>query len=287
LHDEADRNDSHVLVLGARMPSQDKETVLHATRRWMRPVIHVLLLCGVTWNEFCALAKTLYVEVASAKFGKRGRPTNVSRTAMLTGLTRRDVRTVREHAASGDAPLVPYASKASQILSRWHLDPDFLDARGAPIALPLEGNEPSFLQLLRRSGAGDIPLTTVVRELLSVKAIRKRADGRFEALQRSYIPRVTDEQLIRLWGTVLADVANAYVHNITRTGRMPSRFERAAKSERIPLSMAPAFREFVEREGQAFLERVDTWLAEHEVNGATEDGKRTTRMGAGVYQIQD
>ncbi len=88
------------------MPSEDKETVIHATRRWLRPAIYVLLLCGVTWNEFCALAKTIYVEVATVRFGKRGRPTNVSRTAMLTGLTRRDVRLVRRargiRAAGGD-----------------------------------------------------------------------------------------------------------------------------------------------------------------------------------------
>jgi hypothetical protein len=280
------------------MPVEEKHTVLHATRRWLRPAIHVLLLCGVTWAEFCALAKTLYVEVASAQFGKRGRPTNVSRTAMLTGLTRRDVRAVRNRAEAGQPTVAPYASKASQILSRWHLDPDFLDARGEPLPLPPGDNDEgdgddsegvTFLELLKRSGAGDIPLTTVTRELLRVKAIRKREDGRLEALQRNFIPRTTDEQLIRLWGTVLGDVATTYVHNITRTGRTLARFERAAKSERIPIELAPQFRAFLEREGQAFLERVDTWLAEHEtVTSNTPDAEtKTTRLGAGVYQIQD
>jgi hypothetical protein len=272
------------------MPSQDKETVIHATRRWLRPAIYVLLLCGVTWNEFCALAKTIYVEVATVRFGKRGRPTNVSRTAMLTGLTRRDVRLVRERAAAGKPDVTIYASKASQILSLWHLDPEFLDKRGAPRALPLEGDGPTFIELLRRSGAGDIPVTTVMRELLSVKAIREREDGRLEVLQRNYIPRATDEQLIRLWGTVLGDVANTYVHNITRSPRTAPRFERAAKNEQIPLALAPEFRQFLEREGQAFLERVDAWLAEHQVDPAPandDDRPRTTRMGAGVYQIQD
>lgn len=271
------------------MPPQEKDTVLHATRRWLRPAIYVLLLSGVTWNEFCALAKTIYVDVASVRFGKRGRPTNVSRTAMLTGLTRRDVRAVRERTASGQPAVTIYASKASQILSRWHLDPDFIDKRGAPRVLPLEGAGPTFVELLHRAGAGDIPVTTVMRELLNVKAIRKREDGRLEVLQRNYIPRATDEQLIRLWGTVLGDVANTYVHNITRSGRTPARFERAAKSEQIPLDLVPEFRQFLEREGQAFLERVDTWLTEHQVDPASvaEDSTRVTRMGAGVYQIQD
>jgi hypothetical protein len=88
---------------------------------------------------------------------------------------------------------------------------------------------------------------------------------------------------------VLADVASTYVHNITRSGRTAARFERAAKNERIPIELAPQFRAFLEREGQAFLERIDAWLAEHEAGAthATEAGTKTTRLGAGVYQIQD
>ncbi len=69
--------------------------VLLATRRWLRPLVHVLIRCGITWREFAEVARTAYVEVASTRFGKHGRPTNVSRTAMLTGLSRREVRAQR------------------------------------------------------------------------------------------------------------------------------------------------------------------------------------------------
>jgi hypothetical protein len=270
------------------MPTVSTSQVLTATRRWLKPVIHVLLRCGVTWQEFCDLAKTAYVDVASTKFGKRGRPTNVSRTAILTGLTRRDVRLQRERLESAAPPDRLYASKASRILSAWHQESAFLDADGRPLPLPLTGDKATFVALLRFCGAGDVRPPTVMRELLAAGAIRKREDGRLEVLQRNYIPKATDEQLIRLWGTVLTDVANTYVHNMTRTARTPPRFERAAKNERIPLAVQPAFREFLEREGQAFLERVDAWLTENEANdGESDPGAPTTRMGAGVYQIED
>ncbi len=48
-----------------------------------------------------------YVEVATRHFGRRGRPTNVSRTAMLTGLARRDVRKQRELLENGAAAPLP------------------------------------------------------------------------------------------------------------------------------------------------------------------------------------
>jgi hypothetical protein len=181
-----------------------------------------------------------------------------------------------------------HTSKASQILSLWHLDPEFLDREGLPVPLPLEGDRASFAQLLRKSGAGDVRPITVLRELLDAKAVRKLEDGRLEALARNYIPKPTDEQLIRLWGTVLADVADVYVHNMSRRPRSPTRFERAAKNTRMPLSAAPAFREFLEREGQAFLERADAWLAENAAADDHADEKEpTTRMGVGVYHIDD
>jgi hypothetical protein len=270
------------------MSSASTTQVLTATRRWLKPVVYVLIRCGVTWREFCDLAKTTYVDVATARFGKRGRPTNVSRTSMLTGLTRRDVRIQRERLETSAPTQVPYASKAARIISAWHMEPAFLDAKGRPARLRLEGRSPTFVDLLRHCGAGDVRPSTVLGELLRAGAIREGKDGRLEVLQRNYIPQATDEQLVRLWGTVLADVASIYVHNMTRPAAIPARFERAAKNDRIPLTAGPAFRQFIEREGQAFLERVDAWLTANELNPAeSESDVPTTRMGAGVYHIED
>src|SRR5689334_13468124 len=97
------------------------EQVLAASRQWLRPLVHVLLRCGITWREFAELAKTTYVDVATKQFGKRGRPTNVSRTSVLTGLSRREVRKQRDQLDG--APPVPggYVTKASLVLSAWHL----------------------------------------------------------------------------------------------------------------------------------------------------------------------
>ena len=262
--------------------------VLAATRQWLKPLVHVLIRCGITWREFAEVAKTAYVEVSTREFGKRGRPTNVSRTAVLTGLSRREVRMQREQLESGPEALAGYVTKASLILSAWHLEPEFLDSTGKPAVLALDGAGATFTALLRRCGAGDVRPSTLLRELRSAGAIRVLDDGRLEALQRIYVPHKMDEELIRLWGTVLADVASTYVHNLTRSGRTPARFERAALNDRVLASALPEFREFLNKEGQAFLERVDAWLLAHEATGSEEGTRKATiRLGAGVYHLQD
>jgi hypothetical protein len=107
-------------------------------------------------------------------------------------------------------------------------------------------------------------------------------------LQRSFIPHGLDEQLVRLWGTVMADVAETYAHNMTRTAGTALRFERSAVNDRIAVSALPEFRAFIGMEAQAFLERVDEWLTAHQVEtNQTEASTAVTRMGLGVYQIQD
>jgi len=264
------------------------EQVLAASRQWLKPLVHVLIRCGITWREFSELAKATFVEVATDHFGKRGRPTNVSRTAMLTGLVRREVRKQRDLLEAAPQAWTGHVTKGSLVLSAWHLDPEFQDKKGKPAALPLEGPSGSFGALVRRCGGGDVPVSTLLKELRSAGAIRERADGRLEALQRDYIPHAMDEQLIRLWGTVLADVATTYVHNLTRGAKTPARFERAAVNDRIAKSALPEFRQFLETEGQAFLERMDAWLAAHEVqDDEAGNAIETLRLGAGTYQIQD
>jgi len=248
-------------------------------------VIHVLLRCGVTWREFAELTRTSFVEVASRDFGKRKRLTNVSRTAVLTGLTRREVRKQRDAMDLEPESTTGYITKGSQLLTAWHLDPEFLDGKGKPLPLALQGDGATFAALIKRCGGADVPPTTLLRELRSAGAIGKRPDGRYEPLTRNYIPHAIDEQMIQLWGSVLADIATTHRHNLTRTGKTVARFERAAVNDRMPPTAVPEFRKFLEREGQAFLERADAWLTEHEVKDGY--GGQTLRLGVGVYHVQD
>ena len=267
--------------MGAATNSQ----VLSATRQWLKPLIHVLIRCGITWKDFAALAKSTYVEVATVQFGKRGRPTNVSRTAVLTGLARREVRKQREQIATSADAWSPYVSKAALVLAAWHQDAQFLRPDGKPALLAVEGEGATFAALVRQCGASDVRPSTLLKELRSAGAVRATGDGRLEALQRAYIPQKMDEQLVRLWGTVMADIATTYVHNLTRNPRSAARFERSAANIRIRASALPEFRQFLNREGQAFLERVDDWLARHEAG--PEQTEESIRLGAGVYHIQD
>ena len=78
-----------------------KEHVIRSCRYLLLPVVRFLLKHGVTWSEFGELSKEAYVQVARDDYGIQGRPTNNSRVAMMTGLSRREVAKVRDRLLDG------------------------------------------------------------------------------------------------------------------------------------------------------------------------------------------
>ena len=244
-----------------------KHSALSAFRLLFRPVARILLRAGVNWKEVAEVGKATYVEVASKDFGIRGRPTNVSRVAILTGFTRREVRRLRDILEQESPEAFQRMNYATRVLSGWFQDDEYTDAAGNPRALAATGSNPSFDSLCQ-AYSGDVPATTMLKELKHVGAVEEDTDGKLIAKSRYYMPVLMDpEQMLRS-GSVLEDVGSTVAYNLHRQSEDPSRFERRATNTRIPADKVPAFREFLEQEGQAFLEKVD---AGH-IEGRGEEG---------------
>ncbi len=99
--------------------------------------------------------------------------------------------------------------------------------------------------------------------------------------------RPMDSRSVERSGNVLADLVATVEHNLSREAAEPSRFEGRAQSRHVDPRHLPAFRAFLEREGQGLLERVDDWLATHEVAAGADADVPRIRLGVGVYAIHD
>lgn len=274
------------------MKDDSKSITLRACRAMLRPIVRILLRNGVIWKEFAELAKSAYVDVAGKDYGIAGRQTNASRVSILTGLTRREVKKQRDLIAAGGAG-PDRMSNITRLLSGWYQDPDFLDADGQPVSLVRDGEGRSFDSLHRMYG-GDIPAVAMLKELVKAGVVAEDDGGRLKPLSRYYMPNPQDPEAMLRAGSVLNDVGNTVAWNLSRGQSGESRFEGRATESRIPAQHAAAFAEFVESEGQSFLERVDAWLTRHQADdqandGASKDDIKTEggRVGVGVYMIKD
>ena len=256
-----------------------------ACRVLLRPIASMLLKCGMTWKEFSDISKSSFVEAATDEYGINGRPTNISRVSILTGISRKEIKRQRDLLQQETPVGKGKTTDATRVLSGWHQDPDYLDADSNPQQIPETGPAPSFATLCQRYG-GDIATQTMLKELVKTHAVNRTGDGNVVAISRFYRPAVHDEENLRWAVSLTKDLVETMNNNVFLDDTRVARFGRKADNERIPRSAVPEFRQYLADRGQAFLEEIDDWLTAH----VKSDGSATkdcVRIGVGMFAIED
>ncbi|RFO95867.1 hypothetical protein DIC66_15595 [Rhodoferax lacus] len=262
-----------------------KPSVSHAVARLLRPLFRLLLRQGISFRTFEEIAKRAYVDVALHGFGLDGKKSSISRVSILSGLTRKEVQRLVEEPLPSDAELDARHNRAARVLSAWVRDADFHDAHGAPRALETQG-ERSFDTLVKRH-SGDMPTRAVLDELLRVDAVYQRLDGRVELQTRAYVPQKGAAEKVGILGADVAYLIDTIDHNLSQVGQ-PPRFQRKVMYHSMPMAALPAFRALSATQAQALLEKLDRWLAEHDVaNPDKTPHAARARVGMGIYYFEE
>ncbi len=270
--------------LGQFEPDSGRAYVLRACRQMLRPIARLLIKSGIVHRDLAALMREVYVEVARSEFGLRGRPTSISRTALLTGLARKEVRRISD-LIDGDNPEQPAPSsqdRITRVLSGWYQDPDYTDSGGNPQAIAVDGPAPSFADLKSRYG-GDVPASAMLRELLGAGTVERVDDDKLLPTRRYFMPNPADPDYLLRAGSVIEDIGTTVMRNLHRDSDASAWFERRAVNTNMRADKLHEFRRFIDNEGQEFLERVDAWLTEHEGNDGNQE---PVRIGLGMYIIK-
>ena len=133
------------------MGQEVKDHLRRALSLMFKPLIRLLIAQGVTHAEFSETAKEVYVEVALRHFEAEGR-VNKSRIAILTGLTRKEVKNVIDRAQTAEVQDKTY-SRPERVLTGWYSDPKFQGPYGIPLELPYESGDSeqqTFVSLVRQ-----------------------------------------------------------------------------------------------------------------------------------------
>lgn len=271
------------------------ELLAEALRRVMDPIAHMFLKRGFSWGEFEEIAKLAYVGQAAEHFQIPNRKMTDSRIAIITGLTRRDVKRLRELNEAGEHSSKAYnANRATRVLSGWCQDQAYLDNNGNPIDLPIdlpvEANTetPSFAQLARVY-AGDVPVMALVQELKRSGAIKQHPDGTLSLESRSYTPNQDNIEQLNVVARAISDLVSTVDHNTTAHDESDRWFQRSAFNNELNAASVAKLHEFLDQEGQAFLERLDDWMNTQVTEQNASDApphkgsSEASRVGVGMY----
>lgn len=272
------------------MNSVIQKAVLSACREFMKPIARFLLKNGIGFREFSEICKLVFVEVASDDHGIRGRMTNMSRVAVMTGLSRKQVRKIRDLIETRETQAISRLRRPELVLSIWHSDADFLDKRGNPKRIAFDGPGLTFKTLVARVG-GDIPPKAMLNELLRAGAVVTEG-GKLRVASRSYIPEPNDPESILVAGGSIHDLAATINHNLGCSDPELRYFERRVYSERLPAYQVPRFRKLAKEKGELLLRDLNGWLAERDEKPSNEVDHQAAqqerpRVGVGVFYFED
>ena len=268
------------------MQEEQQNRVLSALQLVLRPIIKILLRYGIGYNEFAETVKTAYVDVSSADFGIRGRPTNISRVAVMTGLTRKEVRRIRTKIEGGVGSPAVKTTPLTEILHRWHSEPDFLDTEGRPASLPFSGENISFTDLVRRFG-GDVPPGAMRTELKRIGAVSE-SDGTLTLQDRIL---VTDD-LTDALETAMVHTAYPLLSTICSNTDVDSRGsglpQYTAFSEFIPKADLSRVRRICRDRLRDLSESFDDLFIGHErVSGKNDKGQKEKPVVVGLFYFEE
>lgn len=262
------------------MDINPKKHLLDAVSVMMKPLVRLLINNGVTHADLSDVLKDVYVDSVVRHYDTSGK-INRSQIAVMTGLTRKEVKRVIDRAIEeGDTKRLQ--SRPEKVLSGWHNDPDFSGPYGVPLELPYEAaeGEKSFVSLVRTYGA-DMSAKATLEELKRGGSVIEN-DGMVKALRRDFHPAALSAELISRFGEVAHKFLSTATINIEKKAQGTGYFDRLVYAENgCTENNIRGFDKYIREHGQTFLEDLDRWFASNEVNNKKGEQRKET----GLYMV--
>lgn len=256
-------------------------------RTMMRPMVKLLLRHGITYERFSNVVRKLYVDVAESEFRIEGRKQTASRIAVLTGLSRREVKKLLDHTEGETVDPAQY-NRAARVFFGWLQDEEFCDPDGHP--LPLEIGEPgadtgTFHSLVKKY-SGDIPVRAVLDEVLRVGAVTRDEDTLF-LNSTGYVPTSSDE-LLNVSSVAVADLLDTIDHNDQSSDPQETRLQLTVSYDNVSREGAEIFRILSREKSKEMLLYLDRFLEkqDRDSNPAAE-GSGSVRTGLSIFYFEE
>ena len=271
------------------MQDRTQSQILNALLKALRPISKALLRNGIGYREFNEIAKSAFVDVATSDYGLRGRPTNISRVAVMTGLTRKEVRRIRDKIESGETTTVAKSTPLAEVLHTWYSDKEFLNSNSKPVSLEFDGPHPSFSSLVKRAG-GDIPPGAMRTELKRIGAIEESDTGSLRPIKRHATARGIDQVLITGFLRGIYPVASTVAHNMESESLDSAWIQRTVTSSSVRQEDISRLRRISYDRLEEFTNSIDDLYSAYETLHSSDDGRENeseTEIGIGVFYFED
>jgi hypothetical protein len=259
-----------------------KEHLRLAVRMMLKPLVRLLISQGVSHGDFSEAAKDVYVEMAIRHF-ENSEKLNQSRTAILTGLTRKEVKNVIDRAISEEPHNKNY-SRPSRVLAGWHSDPKYIGPYGVPLEIPYESSgegDAGFTDLVK-TYSGDMAPRPMLKELVRVGAVVELENKTYKVVRRDFEAEALSAELVERLGKVGHYFFSTAAANIEKIEQGSGYFDRRVYTDTgLSANSIKLFDDYIKTRGQEFLEELDNWFVSME----KEDKGKPERKNTGLCMV--
>ncbi len=179
----------------------------------LAPVVRWLLRNGVSYNARANQLKPVFVDAARAELERGGVQPTGSALSVLSGVHRKDVRTLTEAPRGAPPATTRGVPLASQVFTRWMTARRYRMRDGAPRALPRSGAGITF-ETLSRELSLDVHPRTVMEELVRLGLVTLEGEL-VVPVSATFVPSRRLDELTALFSANAGDHIAAAVHNLT------------------------------------------------------------------------
>ena len=270
------------------LPRPLKEPFVTAMRRMLGTVVRQLISYGVSYPAFNKMVKEVYLEVAEKHFALPFKRQTDSRLAVVTGMSRKEISQLRRRKPAAERSVEVEDTLITHVIGRWMAGPPYATPDGHPKRLPYEAADArgaSFSRLVRETGV-DVPVRSVLDELIHVGAVELLADGAVSLRQEAHLPPADAEGKVTLLGSDPAELFRTIVHNVEHADA--PRLQRKVVYDNIGSEALEQLRAEAQQAGEEFIRRANALLASYDRDRNPDaPGGRRSRVVLGAYYFEE
>ena len=255
------------------------EIMLPPLRRLLRPLVRLLVRCGVTFPAAADVLRAVYLEVAAAELGQNRTD---SRVSLLTGVHRKEIRRQREVVEPATPALV---TRNGQLIATWLGAPGYTDAAGAPLPLPRSAADgPSFDRLVE-SVTRDVRPRAVLDDWISQGIVTIGGEDLIHLSAAAFLPRQGQEEQLFYFARNVHDHLAAAAANVLSPAPAPF-FDRSVHYDRLTPAAAAELERLARAAAQTVLLDINRQaMALAEV--VVPEGSLSRRVNVGIYILSE
>ena len=204
----------------------------------LAPLCELALRDGIKLPALVELTKRALVDAADSLYGREAGALSDSRVSVMTGVHRKDLRSLRE---SAQPVSMRRKNLAAEVFGRWLADPHYVTGKGKPRVLPRQSGDAAVVSFdsLVAGISQDVHPRAVLDELLRLKLVQWDEQDKVRVLASAFTPSADRDAQRQFLAANAADHLRAGRENLDHAGR--AFLEQAIYSDQLSEQSAQEF----------------------------------------------